>query len=210
MLPVLHGKRIHLVHYGYLYGREEVRMSAGTLPSNQIIMVGVDSLLFLDRHPQSKGACDNQVAPVEIGEQLYTLLRNLHTQAEAVVNVPLEHLHVVARVCPGLRIREFVNRSCGQTILSLEARVVLNLIVGGRSVYCKGGDPAKRKRAERKKDENGRTREALVLYVFWRRVARFDCVRDTLVVLQDAPALSTPKSVTRLGCARGCVLRDVI
>ena len=105
-------------------------MSAETLPSNQIMIVGVDSLLLLDRHSQSKRACDDQVAPVEIGEQLYTFLRDLHTQAEAVVNVPLEHLHVVARVCSGLRIREFVNRSCGQTILSLEARVVLNLLVG--------------------------------------------------------------------------------
>lgn len=80
----------------------------------------VNLLLFLNRHPQPEGASEDQITAVEVGEELHGLARHFHAHPETVINVALEHLHMVLGIGAGLRRLEFVHRTRGQAVLRLE------------------------------------------------------------------------------------------
>ena len=66
-------------------------------------------LFLLNGHAKTERACNNQIAAIEVGKKLHTLLGKFYPQPEAIVYVPLKHLYMVAGVCSRLCVRQLVH-----------------------------------------------------------------------------------------------------
>ena len=109
VLPVLHHESVHLVHAEHFDGAQVVRTSGvGTVNKSVVVCEMGNSLLLLDRPPQSKGTCEDQVTTIKLGEHLHGLPRHLNPNPKVIIDVALERLDMVGGVRPMLRRREFV------------------------------------------------------------------------------------------------------
>lgn len=162
MLPVLHHHHVHLIDDKNLNRRQEVRVPAAS--SQRAVFTTMengkrDSLLLLDTRPQSQRTSDDDIATVEFTEQFDCLPRHLHSQPEAIVDIPLERLDVILRVVRRV-LHELVHGTLGERELGLETIEVLDSVGLGES--REEVDPHEGRVAEGEEDEDFRAGEALV------------------------------------------------
>lgn len=112
------------------------------------------ALLLIDRHPQAERTRNDHIALVEISEQLDTLPREFDSESETVVDIALEHFHMIFGIHARGRILQFVLCVRWEAILGQKSSVILDLVLRLRSIAYQRLNPTEGPGTERKQHEH--------------------------------------------------------